>query len=58
VTLGYLNERCDASTVMRPLESVTADPVVVSVPRVTLASVTRRERHYQWTVRGEVPLAW
>jgi len=57
VTLGYLNERCDASTVMRPLESVTADPVVVSVPRVTLASVTRRERHYQWTVRGEVPLA-
>jgi 2'-5' RNA ligase len=56
VTLAYLNDDCDYGTVMGPLEPVSSEKVVVAVPRVTLASVTRRDRHYQWTTRAEVTL--
>jgi hypothetical protein len=30
--------------------------VVVSVPQLTLAAVTRRNRHYQWTARAAIDL--
>jgi 2'-5' RNA ligase len=55
VTLGYLNDSCDPSTVMAPLEPCV-EQVQVVVPRVTLAAVTRRDRHYQWTARAELAL--
>lgn len=53
VTLGYLNSACAADEVMAPLERLTEE-VVVPSPRLTLASVTRRDRHYQWTARAEL----
>jgi 2'-5' RNA ligase len=56
VTLAYLNDTCEAEAVMAPLRSVTAAQVVVPEPRLTLAAVTRRDRHYQWTSCGQVAL--
>jgi 2'-5' RNA ligase len=56
VTLAYLNDSCETSTVLDPLEPVAAEQVVVAAPQVTLASVTRREHHYQWTTRAEITL--
>jgi 2'-5' RNA ligase len=57
VTLAYLNEACESDTVMEPLRPLAGARVVVTVPRLTLASVTRRDRHYQWTTRAQIPLA-
>ncbi len=56
VTLAYLNDACEPSEVMDPLAPVSAAQVAVAVPRLTLASVTRRDRHYQWTARAVLPL--
>jgi 2'-5' RNA ligase len=56
VTLAYLNDTCDPDAVMGPLGPVAATQVVVPEPRLTLASVTRRDRHYQWTPCAEVSL--
>lgn len=56
VTLAYLNSACEAAAVMAPLEPVEQQ-VVVAAPRLTLASVTRRDRHYQWTTRAEVDVS-
>jgi 2'-5' RNA ligase len=56
VTLAYLNDVCAPSTVMDPLLPLAGARVVVAAPRLTLASVTRRDRHYQWTGRAELPL--
>jgi 2'-5' RNA ligase len=56
VTLAYLNDACEPETLMGPLGPVAASPVVVAESRLTLASVTRRDRHYQWTPCAEVAL--
>ncbi len=54
VTLAYLNDACAPEAVMEPLGPVAAGQVVVAESRLTLASVTRRDRHYQWTSCAEV----
>lgn len=56
VTLAYLNDACEPETLMAPLEPVSAARLVVAPPRLTLAAVTRRDRHYQWTALGHLPL--
>ena len=56
VSLAYSNRACDAASVMAPLAPLTGETLTVTVPRLTLAAVTRRERHYQWTVRASLPL--
>jgi 2'-5' RNA ligase len=56
VTLAYLNDACEPGLVMDPLTPVRQAQVVVAVPRLTLAAVTRRDRHYQWTCRAVLPL--
>lgn len=56
VTLAYLNDACDPDAVMRPLGEVADAQVVVAEPRLTLASVTRYDRHYQWTSCDQLSL--
>jgi len=56
VTLAYLNDACAPEDVMAPLAPVAAAQVAVAVPRLTLASVTRRDRHYQWTALAQLHL--
>jgi 2'-5' RNA ligase len=56
VTLAYLNDACEPEAVMGPLGPVAASQVVVAGPRLTLASVTRRDRHYQWTSCAQLTL--
>lgn len=56
VSVAYSNGTCDAPAVLAPLGEVAAERVVVEAARLTLASVTRRDRHYQWTERGAIPL--
>jgi 2'-5' RNA ligase len=56
VTLAYSNDACDRRTVMEPLAALPADQFVIAPPQVTLAAVTRRDRHYQWTVRASLAL--
>ncbi|HEU0129214.1 MAG TPA: 2'-5' RNA ligase family protein, partial [Pseudonocardiaceae bacterium] len=55
VTLAYVNGDCDRRDVLEPLGSMATDQFTVAVSRVTLAAVTRRDRHYQWTTRDVVP---
>lgn len=55
VTLAYLNDACEPREVMDPLAPVAGVRVPVTGLRLTLASVTRRDHHYQWTARAEVP---
>jgi 2'-5' RNA ligase len=57
VTLAYLNDACEPEAVMAPLAVVAGAQVVVAGPRLTLASVTRRDRHYQWTACAQAPLS-
>lgn len=56
VSLAYTNQPCDAASVMAPLVALVGETLTVTVPRLTLAAVTRRDRHYQWTVRASLPL--
>jgi 2'-5' RNA ligase len=56
VTLAYSNDDCDQRMVMEPLGTVSSDQVVVAPPQLTLAEVTRRNRHYQWTARAAITL--
>ena len=55
VTLAYVNGDCERRDVLEPLGSMATDQFTVAVSRVTLAAVTRRDRHYQWTTRDVVP---
>jgi 2'-5' RNA ligase len=57
VTLAYVNDDCPVRSVMDPLADLAPDTVRVTVPRLTLASVTRRDRHYQWRSRAVLALA-
>jgi hypothetical protein len=56
VSLAYTNQPCDAASVLAPLAALADQTLTVSVPRLTLAAVTRRDRHYQWSVRASLPL--
>ena len=56
VSLAYTNQPCDAASVLAPLATLADQTLTVSVPRLTLAAVTRRDRHYQWSVRAALPL--
>jgi 2'-5' RNA ligase len=56
VSFGYVNGPCRAEAVLEPLEDWAAEQVVVPVPQLTLAAVTRRNRHYQWTARATLDL--
>jgi 2'-5' RNA ligase len=56
VSLAYTNRPCDAASVLAPLAPLAGETLTVTVSRVTLAAVTRRDRHYQWTVRASLPL--
>jgi 2'-5' RNA ligase len=56
VTLAYLNDACDADTVLDPLATVCRPELVVAVARLTLAAVTRRDRRYEWTALAQLPL--
>lgn len=56
VSLAYVNQTAESHAVMEPLAPVASANVRVTVPRLTLAAVTRRNRHYQWTERAHVPL--
>jgi 2'-5' RNA ligase len=54
VTLAYVNDLCDRRTVLQPLKSMASDLITVTVSNVTLAAVTRVDRHYQWTAREAI----
>lgn len=56
VSVAYVNRDCSEPEVMNRVPR-EVPPVRVRVDRVALVAVTRRERHYQWIVEHEVPLA-
>ena len=56
VSLAYINQVCDAASVLAPLAALAEETLTVGVPHLTLAAVTRRDRHYQWSVRASLPL--
>jgi 2'-5' RNA ligase len=56
VSFAYVNGRCEPRQVLERIEGLGAERVVVSVPRLTLAAVTRRNRHYQWIARATLDL--
>ena len=58
VTLAYANTPVSRARLMAPLAGLgIADRRVDVRPHLTLAAVTRRDRHYQWTARAVVPWA-
>lgn len=57
VSFGYVNRHCPRLPVLERLEDLADENVVVSVPRLTLAAVTRRNRHYQWIARASLDLS-
>lgn len=57
LSLGYVNRAVPRSEAERRLPGLSLARVAEApVTRLTLASVTRRNRHYQWSVEAEVPL--
>ncbi len=56
VTLGYVNRYSAQQFVDEVTASAPRVSVTVPVDQLTLASVTRRERHYQWVVQRHVAL--
>lgn len=57
VSIGYLNSDCPRADVMATLAGVTPRTVSVTVPRLTLAAVTRLDTHYQWQAVASLPPA-
>jgi 2'-5' RNA ligase len=57
VSLGYVNRAVDRDTVAESVDTLPPVRTEVEVDRLTLAAVTRRDRHYQWHVAAEVDLA-
>lgn len=53
VSLAYVNRDVPGADLEELCESAPATTTTVDVDRLTLAAVTRRDRHYQWQVRGE-----
>ena len=56
VSLGYVNRSVDTRTVDRFLGRLPDVDARIEVGALTLAAVTRRDRHYQWEVRAQVDL--
>lgn len=56
LSLGYVNRDVSERDVQRLLCRMPDVAATLVVPRLSLASVTRKDRHYQWTVEAEVPL--
>jgi 2'-5' RNA ligase len=54
VSVAYVRRDCLPQQVLGLVPPTST--VTVSVSRVTLAEVTRRRHHYEWTVRARVPL--
>jgi hypothetical protein len=57
VSLGYVNRSVDAGTVDGFLGMLPDVDARIDVDALTLAAVTRRDRHYQWEVQAQVELA-
>jgi 2'-5' RNA ligase len=57
VSLGYVNRAVSSATTSALLATLPPVDVRVDVGTLTLAAVTRRERHYQWQVEAQVDLA-
>jgi 2'-5' RNA ligase len=57
VSIGYLNGDCRRDEVMAAFDGLTPRTVSVTVPRLTLAAVTRLETHYQWQAVASLPPA-
>jgi 2'-5' RNA ligase len=56
VSLAYANRPSVARAVLDRLGDTADRQVVLGTPRLVLASVTRRDRHYQWTTREQLAL--
>ena len=56
LSLGYVNREVDAGTASRFLRSLPPVSAQVDVGALTLAAVTRRDRHYQWQVQAQIDL--
>lgn len=56
VSLAYTNRDCRRDDVMDPLSDIAERTVSVTVPRVTLAAVTRLRDHYRWSAVAALPL--
>jgi 2'-5' RNA ligase len=56
VSMGYLNRRSDPAALMDALSPVSEVSAEVTVDRLRLAAVTRRDRHYQWDTHTELRL--
>jgi 2'-5' RNA ligase len=56
VSLGYVNDQCSQHQMIGSLDSAEPGGVRASVSRLTLAAVTRRSRHYQWTTKAVLRL--
>jgi hypothetical protein len=56
VSFVYVNAPCGLDQVLEPIADLVHDGAVVSVPMLTLAAVTRRNRHYQWIARASLDL--
>jgi 2'-5' RNA ligase len=56
VSLAYANQPCDAGEALARLGEVAERTVEVATPRLALATVTRKDRHYQWTEQERLPL--
>jgi 2'-5' RNA ligase len=56
VSVGYLNRRTDPSALMAAVSASVPTRTEVTVDRVSLAAVTRRDQHYQWTLHTALPL--
>ena len=48
VSVGYVNDTCDPRRLLDPLDDLRDREFNTIVHQVTLAAVTRRDRHYQW----------
>jgi hypothetical protein len=51
VSIAYVNHPTDDAPLLGRVADVRAERVAVAPPVVRLVSVTRRDRHYQWTER-------
>ena len=57
VSVGYVNDTCDPDRLLDPLGSLRDRRFRTIVRQVTLAAVTRRDRHYQWVPQATVQLS-
>jgi 2'-5' RNA ligase len=56
VTLAYTNRDCHRVDVMEALADVACHTTSVTVPRLTLAAVTRHPGHYRWSAVASLPV--